>query len=465
MKRLASLLVWVLIAAILSGAAPGRAFVNASGWAQPELAQAEELKLLPAELLAADQSEPISRLAFAKLAVSLWETVAKQDAPLAPEETFSDTRDFAVRKAAALGIVNGVSAGVFAPALPIQRQQLAVMLSRTMDSLLWTPAESETKRFADDGEIAGYAKDAVYRLRALEIFNGDDRNCANPSRSITNEQAAVLTLRAYLTITGAQAEEAARLRINGRNAWLSMPESKLKAIFGLPEETLDSGQGFLWYIYGIKTYESFFMAGVQNGSVCALFAAYGDFAYLGMRCGEKAATALPASKKVVTKLVEPAAHAVTKCYDGGDALYAVLLRPEGSGNGVNAASCPDGGRLLMHMANALRVHEGKSALLWSGEAARVAQLHSADMAAREELGHDSSAGDSLSERMTAGGVSWSSIGENIGRVPGGDLLSLYHEWSGAPGYRANLLNEAFMFTGADGAYNKEYYFAMEFYQP
>jgi hypothetical protein len=39
-------------------------------WAQPELAQAEELKLLPAELLAADQSEPISRLAFAKLAVS-----------------------------------------------------------------------------------------------------------------------------------------------------------------------------------------------------------------------------------------------------------------------------------------------------------------------------------------------------------------------------------------------------------
>ncbi len=465
MKKLGSLAVWVLILAVLAGTTPCFAYVNASGWAQPELEQAEKLNLLSEELLAADQSESISRLSFSRLAVLLWEKISGQAAPLSPEGYFSDCSDTAVRKAAALGIVNGVEPGVFAPDQPIQRQQLAVMLGRTMTALSYTYEETGAASFEDDAEIASYARDTVYGRRALGILNGDERNCMNPADSITNEQAAVLVLRTYLTITGAAAEEAARLQIGGASVWLSMPVEKLTAVFGSPDETVDSGQDFLWYVYGTDTYENFFLAAVQDGAVSALYAAYGDFTYRGRSVGDLPEVRTTTGSTVTEHTEHLGYAAVTRYYDlgRGDTLYAVWIRADDGKS--TTATMPHAGRLLLLLANAFRASEGKNNLQWSEAAAQAAQLHSADMADQGVVGHVGSDGSNLAARMTAAGIAWSAVGENVGKDTNGNLFALHSAWINSSGYRANLLNASFTCFGAGFAQKDAWYVAQAFYAP
>ena len=82
--------------------------------------------------------------------------------------------------AAERGLINGVSDGIFGVGEDISRQDLAVMIYRALPET----ARSKTTgtAFADDGEIADYAKDAVYALKELGILVGyENRFCPNDS--------------------------------------------------------------------------------------------------------------------------------------------------------------------------------------------------------------------------------------------------------------------------------------------
>ena len=108
-----------------------------------------------------------------------------------------------MRKAAALGLVNGLDDGRFSPNGYINREQLAVMLHRTIEYL-----EDETGRsvladagglesFTDAGQVSGWAADSLAALTASGILQGTSSATLSPKDTTTVEQAILLTLRAY----------------------------------------------------------------------------------------------------------------------------------------------------------------------------------------------------------------------------------------------------------------------------
>jgi len=97
------------------------------------------------------------------------------------------------------GLVQGDENGNFRPDDSITRQDICVILSRAMDKLGYGPAEM-SEVFTDDSEIAAYAKEAVYRLRAHEIVNGMGDGSfapkANANRAMTAKMLEEFTKEA-----------------------------------------------------------------------------------------------------------------------------------------------------------------------------------------------------------------------------------------------------------------------------
>lgn len=84
------------------------------------------------------------------------------------------------------GIINGVSDTMFGTGEAVTRQDAAAILYR----LAGKPVVSRGEAFADDSDIADYAKDAVYALKAAGIINGREDNTFDPSNTCTRAEAA-----------------------------------------------------------------------------------------------------------------------------------------------------------------------------------------------------------------------------------------------------------------------------------
>ena len=103
------------------------------------------------------------------------------------------------------GIVEGFGNGLFKPDAPINREQLATMLTRIYKKVAidgWTLETDSSYNdqfkamftmpatFADDAEIDGWAKDSVYFMKAQGIIDGVGNNMFAPKHGMTAGQAA-----------------------------------------------------------------------------------------------------------------------------------------------------------------------------------------------------------------------------------------------------------------------------------
>jgi hypothetical protein len=94
------------------------------------------------------------------------------------------------------GVVRGVSEALFDPGASVTRQDAATILSRY--AALIQAALPETRQiviFADDAEIAAYAKDAVAAMQRAGVINGKPNNLADPLGSTTRAETAALLRR------------------------------------------------------------------------------------------------------------------------------------------------------------------------------------------------------------------------------------------------------------------------------
>ncbi|MDR6553274.1 S-layer homology domain-containing protein [Paenibacillus qinlingensis] len=124
------------------------------------------------------------------------------------ESKFSDVKStdwFAgsVNAAAKAGLINGFEGGVFKPASYITREQMAVMISRSL-SLAGKHPEGDVKgllTFADSQMIGTWAKDAVSQSVNAKIINGMTDQTFAPNENSSRAQAAVM-LKRLLQYTG-----------------------------------------------------------------------------------------------------------------------------------------------------------------------------------------------------------------------------------------------------------------------
>lgn len=179
-----------------------------SAWAYPEVIEAIEKNLVPM-YLQNSYFENIKREDFAQLIVSaLEEVTGKSGEELLLEKTgiaskdifnvntFLDTSDKNVIIANKLGIITGVSDTSFEPNREISRQDAAALLMRAAQ-LISGDIEEVEPSFADNADIADYAKKAVSYVTTLKIMNGVGEDKFDPTATYTREQAYVTIVRLF----------------------------------------------------------------------------------------------------------------------------------------------------------------------------------------------------------------------------------------------------------------------------
>jgi len=173
-----------------------------SSWAREEIAAAYAAGIVP-ELSGSPMfKENITREQFAELVVQMLSVVCGKEMAEAPAGVFVDTGSAAVRKAYAAGIVDGIGGGRFAPEKQATREQIAVMLLRTIQYIraeigveLVTEAPA-LQGFSDADQVSGWAAESVGTLAANGIMEGSSGKLS-PKNPCTVEQSILLLYRLY----------------------------------------------------------------------------------------------------------------------------------------------------------------------------------------------------------------------------------------------------------------------------
>jgi len=88
-------------------------------------------------------------------------------------------------------------------------------------------------------------------------------------------------------------------------------------------------------------------------------------------------------------------------------------------------------------------------LAWSCALRTAALNHSRDMADNNFFSHTGSAGDSVGDRATAAGYTWSTVGENIAAgIPLSSVSAVVQAWVDSPGHCANLMHSGYTELGS-----------------
>jgi uncharacterized protein YkwD len=127
---------------------------------------------------------------------------------------------------------------------------------------------------------------------------------------------------------------------------------------------------------------------------------------------------------------------------GAPGRDAVVRQPQ-----ITVPSAAEMEKELHQALNAARGTKGVQAVRALPGLADLARKHSADMARRDVLSHESETGKSYRQRLTDAGVSFAASGENVGRSAS-FLARLIHEsFMESAGHRNNMLNPAFDSVG------------------
>ncbi|MCD7947544.1 MAG: WG repeat-containing protein [Oscillospiraceae bacterium] len=112
---------------------------------------------------------------------------------------FTDTDDPDVISTCEAGLMQGVGDGLFAPDEEVTRQDFAVCLYRMAQMIGADMPETAAKTFADDAEIADYAREAVDAMVAWGVMGGDGIKLY-PTDPVTREQAIVMAWRLIYSV-------------------------------------------------------------------------------------------------------------------------------------------------------------------------------------------------------------------------------------------------------------------------
>ena len=148
-----------------------------------------------------NQFDPDGGMSRAMFVTVLYRLADKLDGP-EPEgeaQSFDDVAagswyaqavDWAVRA----GITTGIGGGRFAPEDVVTREQMCAFLIRFLAGYMGYDLSAYTggESFADDSDIPGWAREAVYQARALGLVQGVGENSFNPKGTATRASVAAI---------------------------------------------------------------------------------------------------------------------------------------------------------------------------------------------------------------------------------------------------------------------------------
>ena len=132
----------------------------------------------------------VTRAEFIKMLVEGLGINEINQLPLPPDVTEKDWYYPYIMKAIGVGLVFGNEDGFIRPNDTITREELAAITQRALILIGYSSKSDKTALFSDHHEIAAYAVDGVYTLRAMGIINGMDEQHYAPKSNTTRAMAA-----------------------------------------------------------------------------------------------------------------------------------------------------------------------------------------------------------------------------------------------------------------------------------
>ncbi|WP_237266932.1 NlpC/P60 family protein [Thermoclostridium stercorarium] len=247
-----------ILAGVSSFAQQNIDLTSANDWAKAEIAKANEYNLLSGGMTD-NFTRNITREEFCELAVRLYKSLSGKALPEVNSNPFSDTGNESVIIANKLGIVYGVGNNKFAPDNMATREEIAVMLYRTLKAAKPETVFSANMEylFSDQDEISDWALKEVLSLTKAGIINGVGNGRFIPKRYISREEAIALVKRMYEKFDG-QYVEIFELtsRGNSRNGLIEQLKTLIPQEMGKPYQWGATGpdsydcSGLVYTLYG-----------------------------------------------------------------------------------------------------------------------------------------------------------------------------------------------------------------------
>lgn len=187
---------------IVSALPAAAAYDQPSDWAANAVSWIRSTGKLTAPSDFADYGRTVTRADFARLGVVLYELITGMPTPDASDvkNPFSDTNDVNVLRAYKLGIVTGTGDGTtFTPEGAVNREQIALMLMRTLDvcGVSYSQADVSGVTFSDEHDLSDWAAQAVKRAYLIKVMNGTGGSAMSPKANTTMESAYQLLYNVY----------------------------------------------------------------------------------------------------------------------------------------------------------------------------------------------------------------------------------------------------------------------------
>lgn len=169
-----------------------------SDWAQGEVIEAKDLNLIT-ESIQGKYKESITRKELCGLAIKLYKALGGNNISVRGNSPFTDTQDEDIVLANNISIVYGTGEGKFLPDNTATREEVSVMLFRTLKAA--RPGQDYIARneyiFSDNNAISTWAKEAVYYMQAAQIINGVGDSRFDPQKETTCEEAIIFVKRIF----------------------------------------------------------------------------------------------------------------------------------------------------------------------------------------------------------------------------------------------------------------------------
>ena len=188
---------------------------GASEWAVPETEKAAACNLMVYDL-SDKYTQPITRYEFCRLiyrltatefspdsdsrtgiAFAMQDILSEKGIQNATDNKFSDCYYTEAETLAAMGIIEGMGDGTFAPDAYITREQAAVILYRTAAFLGNKTLINSDPIYEDKNTISDWAVSAVSSMYSMNIMKGISDKEFNPKGQYTVEQAIATMVRLY----------------------------------------------------------------------------------------------------------------------------------------------------------------------------------------------------------------------------------------------------------------------------
>ena len=108
---------------------------------------------------------------------------------------FADSTNKKVIDLAKLEIIYGKSESVFAPQDNLTREEAAVIIGRTVDSILPIPMHEIYFIFDDEGDISDWAKNSVQTVCNMGVMKGTGDNKFSPKATLSVQDAITMLVR------------------------------------------------------------------------------------------------------------------------------------------------------------------------------------------------------------------------------------------------------------------------------